>query len=158
MFGKYYFGALYGDLDYYFLYGAEVPSVIDQYTTLTGRPTFRRAMSSASIRAATAITTKTSCCRLPRRIGPNEIPIDGLHIDVDFQDNYRTFTSSNKKFPNAQQMFATLHQQGFKCSTNITPLVTSNPLDENNNPHALSGARQRHRPEHARARLRRIPL
>jgi len=31
-------------------------------------------------------------------------------------------------------MFASLHQQGFKCSTNITPLVTSNPLDETGNP------------------------
>lgn len=33
-------------------------------------------------------------------------------------------------------MFADLHQQGFKCSTNITPLVTSYPLDENGNPSA----------------------
>ena len=63
-----------------------------------------------------------------------QIPIDGLHIDVDFQDNYRTFTSSNKKFPNAQQMFATLRQMGFKCSTNITPLINRDPLDENNSP------------------------
>ena len=31
------------------------------------------------------------------------IPIDGLHIDVDFQNNYRTFTHSEKKFPDARQ-------------------------------------------------------
>ena len=37
MYGKYYFGALYGDLDYYFLFGATVPEVISQYTALTGR-------------------------------------------------------------------------------------------------------------------------
>ena len=34
------------------------------------------------------------------------IPCDGLHIDVDFQDNYRTFTHSEIKFPNAAQLFS----------------------------------------------------
>ena len=27
-------------------------------------------------------------------------------------------------------MMAELHANGFKCSTNVTPLVTDNPLDE----------------------------
>ncbi|VVM07305.1 partial alpha-glucosidase, partial [Methylacidimicrobium cyclopophantes] len=58
------------------------------------------------------------------------IPCDGLHIDVDFQDNYRTFTHSEIKFPNAAALLAKLHAQGFKCSTNITPLLTDNGMDE----------------------------
>ena len=31
-------------------------------------------------------------------------------------------------------MFDNLHSRGFKCSTNITPLVTNNTLDETGNP------------------------
>jgi alpha-glucosidase len=58
------------------------------------------------------------------------IPCDGLHIDVDFQNNYRTFTHSEVKFPNAAQFFATLHSVGFKMSTNITPIISTNALDE----------------------------
>jgi alpha-glucosidase len=134
MFGKYYFGALYGDLDYYFLYGSDVPSVIDQYTTLTGRPNLPPRYVFGFHQGAYGYYDENILMQIAASYRSNQIPIDGLHIDVDFQDNYRTFTSSNKKFPNAQQMFATLHQQGFKCSTNITPLVTSNPLDENNSP------------------------
>src|SRR5262249_6880408 len=57
---------------------------------------------------------------------------DGLHIDVDFQNNYRTFTHSQAKFPDGKALFDRLHAQGFKCSTNITPLITDNALDENN--------------------------
>ena len=34
------------------------------------------------------------------------------------------------KFPRAAEMMAELHANGFKCSTNVTPLVTDNPLDE----------------------------
>ena len=59
------------------------------------------------------------------------IPCDGLHIDVDFQDNYRTFTHSEIKFPNAAQLFSALHTVGFKMSTNITPIITTKGLDEN---------------------------
>jgi alpha-glucosidase len=136
MFGKYYFGALYGDLDYYFLYGADVPAVINQYTTLTGRPMFPPRYVFGYHQGCYGYYDENILTQIAATYRSNQIPIDGLHIDVDFQDNYRTFTSSNLKFPNAQQMFAALHQQGFKCSTNITPLVTSNPLDENGNPTA----------------------
>lgn len=134
MFGKYYFGALYGDLDYYFLYGPDVPSVIDQYTTLTGRPTLPPRYVFGFHQGAYGYYDENILTQIAASYRSSQIPIDGLHIDVDFQDNYRTFTSSNKKFPNAKQMFTALHQQGFKCSTNITPLITSNPLDENNDP------------------------
>lgn len=134
MFGKYYFGALYGDLDYYFLYGPDVPSVIDQYTNLTGRPSLPPRYVFGFHQGCYGYYDENILMQIAATYRSAQIPIDGLHIDVDFQDNYRTFTSSNKKFPNAAQMFATLHQQGFKCSTNITPLVTSNPLDENGNP------------------------
>ena len=136
MFGKYYFGALYGDLDYYFLYGADVPSVIEQYTNLTGRPTLPPRYVFGFHQGCYGYYDKAILTQIASTYRATQIPCDGLHIDVDFQDNYRTFTSSNKKFPNAKQMFSNLHQQGFKCSTNITPLVTSNPLDENGNPTA----------------------
>jgi alpha-glucosidase (family GH31 glycosyl hydrolase) len=51
----------------------------------------------------------------------NEIPIDGIHIDVDLQDHYKTFTVNESTFPNAQEMFTNLRNNGIKCSTNITP-------------------------------------
>src|SRR5262249_38719480 len=35
--GLYYFGAVYGDLDYYFLFGPSLAQVIERYTALTGR-------------------------------------------------------------------------------------------------------------------------
>ncbi|HYZ83302.1 MAG TPA: TIM-barrel domain-containing protein [Bryobacteraceae bacterium] len=136
MFGKYYFGALYGDLDYYFLYGDDVPAVVEQYTNLTGRPTLPPRYVFGFHQGAYGYYDEAILTQIATTYRATQIPIDGLHIDVDFQNNYRTFTSSDKKFPNAQQMFSNLHQQGFKCSTNITPLITSNPLDENGNPSA----------------------
>ena len=52
------------------------------------------------------------------------LPIDGLHIDVDIQHNYQTFTVDPGKFPEVKDMFGGLRGQGYKCSTNITPIIS----------------------------------
>ncbi|HKO55820.1 MAG TPA: TIM-barrel domain-containing protein [Thermoanaerobaculia bacterium] len=133
MSGKYYLGALYGDLNYYFIHGAEVPDVIDGYTSLTGRPAMPPKYALGYHQGCYGYYDANKVMGAAQAYRNAQIPCDGLHIDVDFQDNYRTFTSSNIKFPNPTQFFDALHGMGFKCSTNITPLVTTNPLDENGN-------------------------
>ncbi|WP_437935707.1 TIM-barrel domain-containing protein [Sorangium sp. So ce341] len=131
--GLYYFGALYGDLDYYFMLGDDVPSVINQYTTLTGRPPLPPKYALGYHQGGYGYFDKDHVMKVANAYRDANIPCDGLHIDVDFQDNYRTFTVSNQKFPNARQMFADLANIGFKCSTNITAIITCNPQDENGN-------------------------
>lgn len=60
------------------------------------------------------------------------IPIDGMHVDVDMQDDYRTFTIDKRElhFPDPVNMFKTLREKGVKCSTNITPYINSMPSEE----------------------------
>jgi len=131
MTGKYYFGALFGDLDYYFFLGDKVVDVLGQYTTLTGRSPMPPKYVFGFHQGCYGYFDRTILEGVATAYRNAAIPIDGLHIDVDFQNNYRTFTHSDKKFPNAAQMFSNLHKMGFKCSTNITPLLTDNSLDEN---------------------------
>lgn len=60
------------------------------------------------------------------------IPLDGLHVDVDIQQDYRTFTIDTREghFPQPDEMFAALRKLGVKCCTNITPYISSAPNDE----------------------------
>jgi len=132
MFGKYYFGSLYGEIDYYFIYGTEVPQILNQYTQLTGRAPMPPRYVFGFHQGCYGYYDQQILEQAAGRFRAANIPIDGLHIDVDFQNNYRTFTHSQMKFPDGKTLFDRLHAQGFKCSTNITPLITDNPLDENN--------------------------
>lgn len=45
-----------------------------------------------------------------------------------WQDNFRTFTVDERKFPEPQKMFAELAELGVKCATNITPVISINQL------------------------------
>jgi alpha-glucosidase len=129
--GKYYFGALFGDLDYYFFYGNNAVDVLGQYTALTGRSPMPPKYVFGFHQGAYGYFSRQLLEQAANKYRNFRIPCDGLHIDVDFQNNYRTFTHSEMKFPNAAQMMAGLHAKGFKCSTNITPLLTTNAFDEN---------------------------
>ncbi|MDW6004029.1 glycoside hydrolase family 31 protein [Vibrio mangrovi] len=131
MSGRYYFGALYGSLDYYFMAGDTTLDAIRQYQTLTGPSPLPPIWSLGFHQGAYGYFDNYKLFNIAESYRKWQIPIDGLHIDVDFQNNYRTFTNSPAKFPNVAEMFAQLKGLGFKCSTNITGMVTANPYDEN---------------------------
>ena len=133
MSGKYYMGSLYNELDTYFFAGSTVPDILAQYTTLTGRAPMPPRYAFGFHQGAYGYFDSDKLNAAANGYRAARIPCDGLHIDVDFQDNYRTFTHSEEKFPNTQQLFKNLHANGFKMSTNITPVITSNPLNQEGN-------------------------
>lgn len=130
MSGKYYLGALYNELDYYFFAGSAVPDILSQYTTLTGRAPMPPRYVFGFHQGAYGYFDRYKLAAAANAYRAARIPCDGLHIDVDFQDNYRTFTHSELKFPNAKELFSDLHSIGFKMSTNITPIITTNDLNQ----------------------------
>jgi len=130
MSGKYYVGSLYNELDYYFFAGDAVPDILEQYTTLTGRSPMPPRYAFGLHQGAYGYYDRYKLAAAANSYRAARIPCDGLHIDVDFQDNYRTFTHSEEKFPNVQELFNDLHGIGFKMSTNITPIITTNELNQ----------------------------
>ena len=133
MSGKYYFGALYGEMDYYFMAGGDCGDVLAQYTTLTGRSPMPPKYVFGFHQGAYGYFDHVALSAAANAYRAARIPIDGLHIDIDFQDNYRNFTHSETKFPDARRYLDGLHASGFKCSTDVTALMTANILDETGN-------------------------
>jgi alpha-glucosidase len=128
--GKYYLGALYNELDTYFFAGSGIADILAQYTTLTGRAPMPPRYVFGFHQGAYGYFDRYKLAAAANSYRAARIPCDGLHIDVDFQDNYRTFTHSEMKFPNTKELFDDLHGIGFKMSTNITPIITTNVLNQ----------------------------
>lgn len=127
---QYYFGALYGNLDYYFFYGEKPANVIDEITHLTGRTLLKPKYALGFQQGCYGYNTRSKLETVAKAYRDHQIPCDGLHIDVDVQDQYQTFTTSEQHFPDIKGMFADLHAIGFKCATNITPLVCNINLQD----------------------------
>lgn len=115
---KYYFGALHGELDYYFFAGDHVAQVLNEFTQLTGRTLLKPKYVFGYHQGGYGpnYNNKWSLLQVALKYREAKIPCDGMHVDVDFQNNYRTFTHSPKKFPNPTAFFASLHDWGYKVS------------------------------------------
>jgi alpha-glucosidase len=129
--GQYYFGALYGEIDYYLMVGRNTAEVLKQFITLTGPPAMPPMWALGYHQGCYGYYDHAKVLTAAQAYRQAKIPIDGIHIDVDFQNNYRTFTASPAKFPSGgRSTFAALSALGIKASTNVTGIVTAQPLDE----------------------------
>jgi alpha-glucosidase len=145
--GQYYLGAVYGDLNYYFLFGPSLGEVIERYTGLTGRmplpPKYVLGYHQGCYGYDVDVGTgglgsfRQNILKVASNYRKNKIPCDGLHIDVDFQVNYRMFTAGSSpdrpevSFGDPKTLLDKLRQQGFKCSTNITPMIKNDGASPN---------------------------
>ncbi|KAK9903343.1 hypothetical protein WJX75_003349 [Coccomyxa subellipsoidea] len=123
-------GALFGELNQWYIYGGPGPAslsrVVQDYTALTGRiprpPTFALGYQQGCYGYKNDKLLYTTADTFRAR----GIPCDGLHIDVDFADRYKSFTHDPVAFPDVTEFFENLDGKGFKCATNIVAKITIN--------------------------------
>jgi alpha-glucosidase len=126
---KYLMGTRFNDLDYYFFLGDSCSDIIEAYTAIIGRANLPPRYALGYHQGCYGYDTEKKLCDAAEAYRKAGIPIDGLHIDVDLQQNYRTFTIDEGKFPYPTEMFQYLRGLGYKCSTNITPIISDNAKD-----------------------------
>jgi alpha-glucosidase len=117
-------GTRFGDLDYYFFLGQNFSDIMDAFTSFVGKSRLMPRYALGYHQGCYGYEDRSMLEAVADKYREFQIPIDGLHIDVDIQNKYQTFTIDESKFPNPKEMFAGLRDKGFKCSTNITPIIS----------------------------------
>lgn len=119
----YYFSAVDGNLDYYFIYGPQVSDVVDGYTYLTGRTPLPQLWTLGFQQCRWSYAPEERVMEIAKSFREKDIPCDTIYLDIDYMDGYRVFTWDNKKFKNPQEMISKLNHMGFKVVTIIDPGV-----------------------------------
>ncbi|MDV4151788.1 glycoside hydrolase family 31 protein [Clostridium sp. AL.422] len=119
----YYFGAVEGNLDYYFIYGPEVKNVVNEYTSLTGKTPLPQLWTLGYQQCRWSYAPKERALEIAQAFREKEIPCDTIYLDIDYMDGFRVFTWDNKKFDNPKKFISELKQMGFKVVTIIDPGV-----------------------------------
>ncbi len=122
----YLIGTRFGDLDYYFFMADTPAELINSFTEIVGRSRLKPRWALGYHQGCYGYEDRGALEWTVRKHRDYQIPLDGLHVDVDVQDKYHTFTINTDRFPDPKGMFANLKAQGVKCSTNITPIISSN--------------------------------
>ncbi|OCQ91122.1 alpha-glucosidase [Oscillatoriales cyanobacterium USR001] len=130
---RYMFGTRFGDLDFYFFIGHHPSNILDSYTDIVGRPRLKPRYCLGYHQGCYGYERQDIVQWAVKKYRDYKIPLDGMHVDVDIQKDYQTFTidtdKEKNKFPDPYKMFHELKKEGVKCSTNITPVISS--LDPN---------------------------
>jgi alpha-glucosidase len=126
---RFMYGTRFGDLDYYFFLGQNCSDIMNAFTTFVGKSKLVPRYALGYHQGCYGYEDRETLEAVASSYRKFQIPIDGLHIDVDIQNKYQNFTIDEVRFPNPKEMFARLRDRGFKCSTNITPIISREDLN-----------------------------
>jgi alpha-glucosidase len=119
----YYFAAVDGNLDYYFIYGPSVKKVVEGYTEITGNVPLPQMWTLGYQQCRWSYDTEERLMEIANSLREKGIPCDTLYLDIDYMDGYRVFTWNKERFKNPEVMIENLNAMGFKLVTIIDPGV-----------------------------------
>ncbi len=118
---RYSFGALGGELNYYFMGGPTPKDVLQRYTELVGRMPLPPLWSLGYQQSRWSYYPEERVRKLAQTFREKRIPADVLYLDIDYMEGFRIFTWSKKNFPDPKKMIEDLSSQGFKIAVIVDP-------------------------------------
>ena len=119
----YFFGANEGNLDYYFIGGDSMPDIVKNYTYLTGTTPLPQLYTLGYHQSRWGYETAADVRAVADKYRALDIPIDTIHLDIDYMDGYRVFTWNEKDFGAPGELIRELGKKGYKVVTIIDPGV-----------------------------------
>jgi alpha-glucosidase len=108
-----------GELDYYLFAGPTPAAVVEQLTRLTGRPALPPLWALGYHQSRWSYASEAEVEGIVRGFRERGIPLDAVHIDIDYMRDFRVFTWDPERFPDPSAMIARLHAQGVR----VVPIV-----------------------------------
>ena len=121
------FWAQGGEMNYYFIYGPELLSVVETYTNMTGKPELPPLWALGFHQCKWSYYPEKQVREITSEFRTRKIPCDAFYLDIDYMDGFRCFTWHPEHFSNPKKMIADLEKQGFKTVVIIDPGIKIDP-------------------------------
>ncbi len=115
------FSAEGGCMNYYFIYGPELTTVSERYTTLTGTPDLPPLWGLGYHQCRWSYYPEERVRKLAETFREKKIPCDAIYLDIDYMDDYRVFTWNRERFPDPKKLISDLKEEGFETIVMIDP-------------------------------------
>src|SRR4029453_17801127 len=124
------FGAEGGELNYYFLYGPSIKKVLARYADLTGHMPMPPLWALGNQQSRWSYYPDTMVEEVVSEYRKRDLPLDVVHLDIDYMHGSRVFTFDKDRFPDPKALTDKLASQGVKVVTIVDPGV-KHPVDKN---------------------------
>jgi alpha-glucosidase len=116
-----------GEMNYYFIYGPELLTVVERYTKLTGTPEMPPMWALGFHQCKWSYFPEKQVREITSEFRTRKIPCDAFYLDIDYMDGFRCFTWHPEHFPQPKKMISDLEAQGFKMVVIIDPGIKIDP-------------------------------
>jgi alpha-glucosidase len=121
------FAADAGDMNYYFVHGPDVATIIEQYTWLTGRMEMPPIWSIGYQQCRYSYYPDKEVKNLALTFREKNIPADVIVLDIHYMDKYKIFTWDKTNFSDPKGLIDFLKQTGFHVVVMCDPGIKVEP-------------------------------
>ena len=118
-----YFGAVGGQIQYYFILGENIKEVVYEYSNLTGRMDMPPLWSLGYQQNRFSYLNENEVREIANTFKEKSIPIDVIYLDIDYMDGFRVMTFKVPEFENPKELIKDLKINGIKTITILDPGV-----------------------------------
>ncbi len=118
-----FFGAIGGQIQYYFIPGESIKEVVKNYTALTGRMEMPPLWSLGYQQCRFSYFSQEEVRELVKTFEEKDIPLDVVYLDIDYMDGFRVMTFKTPNFDDAAGLIGDLKEKGIRTITIIDPGV-----------------------------------
>ena len=118
-----FFGAIGGQIQYYFIPGENIKEVVKNYTALTGRMEIPPLWSLGYQQCRFSYFSQEEVRELVKTFEEKDIPLDVVYLDIDYMDGFRVMTFKTPNFDDAAGLIGDLKEKGIRTITIIDPGV-----------------------------------
>jgi alpha-glucosidase len=122
------FGAEGGELNYYFFYGPSIKKILGRYADLTGHMPMPPLWALGNQQSRWSYYPDTMAEEVVKQYRRHDLPLDVLHLDIDYMQGYRVFTWNRDRFPNPKGLSEKLGKLGVRLITIVDPGVKYQPV------------------------------
>ena len=116
-----------GEMNYYFFWGPSIKQILGRYADLTGHLPMPPKWALGNQQSRWSYYPDTVAEEVVRRYRAEDLPLDVLHLDIDYMQQYRVFTWDRHGYPDPTAFTEKLRKQGVKVVVIVDPGVKYQP-------------------------------
>ncbi len=116
-----------GEMNYYFFWGPSIKKIVGRYADLTGNLPMPPKWALGNQQSRWGYYPDRVAEEVVSRYRADDLPLDVLHLDIDYMQGYRIFTWDRPGFPDPSAFTDRLRKQGVKVVVIVDPGVKYEP-------------------------------
>jgi alpha-glucosidase len=121
------FSADGGEMNYYFFGGPSIKKILGRYAELTGHMPLPPLWALGNQQSRYSYYPDSVAEEVVKRYRADDLPLDVLHLDIHFMNEYRPFTWNSQRFRDPKAFTARLRALGVKVVTILDPGIKYEP-------------------------------